>query len=102
MPMFDYKCPDCQYKQQHFLAIGAGFEKVCPKCGSEKYARKFGMFKSSVEYSNQEEHMAKVIEPAVAEIYSQIGKEALDDDAGTLENIFGDGKVKDTFAEKDD
>ena len=102
MPMFNYRCTDCFHKQEHFTQAGTSSDKACPKCGSTKYAKLFSKFKANIEYANHHEHNERVIDPGVAEIYNQIGKEALDEDANTLENVFGTEKVKHTLAETDD
>jgi putative FmdB family regulatory protein len=102
MPMFDYKCSDCKYAQEHFVRPSSGFEKTCPKCSSANYLRQFSAFKTNIEYSDNHEFTEKVINPSIDETYRQIGKEALDQDTDTLDNIFGTEKVKHTFSESDD
>lgn len=102
MPMFNFRCEDCRFGREHFISPGGSLDKVCPKCGSIKYNRQFSKFRARIEYSDPAEHLEKVINPGVDEIHQQIGREALDEDAATLENVFGEGKVKHTLAETDD
>ena len=102
MPMFDFRCDDCGNRGEHFIYSGDPLIKICPMCGRGDYKRQFSSFRSTVEYSNPDEHMEKIINPGVSEIYSKIGREALDEDAGTLENVFGADSVKATIAETDD
>ena len=102
MPMFDFKCEDCGFKREHFVYAGPAIDKKCHKCGSARYTRQLGRFKVSVEYSNSREHMENVIQPGVNELYAQIGRETLDEDAGTLENLFGTEVIKESIIEKDD
>ena len=102
MPMFDFKCDDCKYQTEHFIYPDREIKKTCPKCRSGNYIRQMGVFRVNVEYSDTHEHDEHVINPAVAETYQQIGRESLDQDTNTLDNIFGSDKVKHTLAEKDD
>ena len=46
--------------------------------------------------------MENKINPAVAETYSKIGKETLDQDTKTLDNLYGKEKVENTFYGADD
>lgn len=102
MPLFEFKCDDCKIKREHFIYAGAPIEKICPRCSSKNYRRQFSTFRSAIEYSDSNEHMERVITPGVNEIYSKIGREALDHDAGTLESVFGSDNIKQTLAETDD
>lgn len=102
MPMFKYLCGDCGASREHFVQAGGSIEKSCPKCTSKNYIKQLSRFKVTVEYTDTRDHIENVINPGVNEVYAQIGKEATDEDANTLENIFGSDKVKDTIAEKDD
>lgn len=103
MPMFNFRCEDCKFGKEHFVYSGKSLDdRICPKCGSNKYKRLFSLFRARIEYNDPAEHMEKVINPGVDEIHQQIGREALDEDAATLENVFGDSKVKNTLAETDD
>lgn len=101
MPMFDYKCGDCGHRHSHFL-LNAQDARVCPECSSANYQRQFSVFKSDVEYSNPQEFNARVVDPAVSDIYRKIGNEALDEDTKTLEDVFGPTKVSETLAPTDD
>lgn len=102
MPMFDYVCGDCKFKKTHFDAPRKEVDRTCPKCDSENYAKKIGGFALNVEYSTVEEINENKIDPAVAETYQQIGREALDHDSKTLDNIYGKDKVEKTFYTSDD
>lgn len=102
MPMFEFKCADCNLRREHFVYPGAPLEKICSVCGSKNYQRQFSRFKATIEYADSSEHFEKVINPGVNEIYDRIGREALNEDANTLENVFGTESVKSTIAEKDD
>lgn len=102
MPMFEFKCDQCGARSEHFFYPGADLVKSCSKCGSSNYRRQFSRFRSTIEYSDSHEHMERVINPGVDEIYSKIGKETLDHDASTLENVFGTDQIKQTLVEADD
>lgn len=102
MPMYEFACSDCKFAAEHFVYPGGRLEKSCPKCDSKRYSRRHSRFKSTIEYANPDEHFERVIDPAVNEIYSQIGRETLNEDANTLENLFGTDNVKSTIVEKDD
>lgn len=102
MPMFDFKCGKCGTKEERFIYPGSALEKKCSICGSSDYKRLFSGFKSMVEYTDSDEHMRKVIDPGISEIYEQIGREAMDHDANTLENVFGTEQIRSTLAESDD
>lgn len=101
MPLFDFKCKECSFKKEHFVSETA-FPKVCPKCKSENYVRSLSTFKLNVEYSNVKDIEEYKINPSVHETFQKIGKEALDHDSSTLENIYGKEKVEDTFHTEDD
>lgn len=102
MPMFDYVCGKCKHRQSHFVQTGDQFSKPCPTCGSADYSKTFSPFKSDVEYSNTHEYNERVMTPAVNEVYQTIGREALDEDTKTLENVFGSEAVSNTLAPTDD
>lgn len=101
MPLFDFKCEDCAFKKEHFVA-DKSVTKKCPKCGSTNYNKSLGSFKLNVEYSNVQEIVENKINPSVAETFQKIGSEALDQDTKTLDNIYGKEKVENTFYTKDD
>jgi hypothetical protein len=54
-----------------------------------------------VQYANTTEYVEKKLNPELKEMYAQIGKEALNEDAKTLDNIFGEQRVSDTYGESD-
>lgn len=97
MPAYDYKCLDCEHAQEHFILPGGDMEKSCPVCDSQAYQRQVAVCKTDVRYSNPKESYNKKIAPHVKETYRQIGREALNDDTKTLDNLFGDQKVKNTL-----
>ena len=101
MPLFAYKCEDCSFKKEHFVYPDKTFTKPCPQCGSDKYVRRFGSFKLSIESSDPAAYEKK-ISKGVNEIYADIGKEGLNQDTKTMENMFGAEKVKATYHEADD
>lgn len=101
MPIFDYVCEDCKHKQEHFVLPGKAKEKKCPKCGSENYTNRVGAFRKKVEYVSQYEYEKNIYNKEMNDLYQQIGKEALDEDTKTLDNLFGEDKVKNTFHESD-
>lgn len=101
MPLFDFKCRDCAFKKEHFIYIGST-NPVCPACGSSNYMKSFGRFRVDVQYANNIEYAEKKMNPEIKEMYAQIGKEALNEDSKTLDNLFGEQKVSDTYGESDD
>jgi putative FmdB family regulatory protein len=102
MPLFDFKCSECSFKKEHFVANGSKRVIKCPKCGSEKYSRLLPEFSVNVEYRTMQEINEKKIDPFVKEMHEKIGREATDFDTKTLNNLFGEDKVKSTFYEQDD
>ena len=102
MPLFDYKCKDCGFSKEHFDAPRKEIVRSCPKCESEDYTKKLSHFALNVEYSSAKEIMENKIDPAVEETFQQIGKEALDQDTKTLDNLYGSEKVRKTYYESDD
>lgn len=101
MPLYDFVCSDCGARKEHF--IFASSEKVmCNKCGSGNYIRKFGKFRVDVTYANTTEYVEKKLNPELKEMYAQIGKEALNEDSQTLDNIFGEHAVEDTYGDGTD
>jgi putative FmdB family regulatory protein len=101
MPLFDFKCRDCGSKNEHFVFTG-GQNPACPNCGSKEYVRAFGKFRVNVEYANTTEYLEKKLNPEIKDLYAQIGREALNEDSKTLDNIFGETRVRDTYGESDD
>ena len=101
MPLFDYKCVSCNHEQEHFSRPNKSSSRLCPKCGSSEYKRSMSTFKVDVQSSDPKE-FEKKIRKGVSEIYAQIGKESLNQDLKTAENIFGQEKVNNTFNESDD
>lgn len=102
MPLFDYKCNDCGFEKEHFIAAGSDRVPKCAKCGSDDYAKQLPKFSVNVEYRTMEEINEKKIDPFVKEMHEKIGREATDFNTKTLDNLFGEDKVKATFYEKDD
>lgn len=102
MPLYDYKCDDCGHKQEHYLAPNSEKKLICPSCESKKYKRLVNSFMMNVEYTSVEEINEYKIDPAVKETQAKIGREVLDQDTKTLDNIFGKDKVENTFYGTDD
>jgi hypothetical protein len=71
-------------------------------CGSINYVRKFGKFRVDVTYANTTEYVEKKLNPELKEMYAQIGKEALNEDSKTLDNMFGEHTVKETYGDGTD
>lgn len=101
MPLFDYNCRDCKYEKEYFLYPDKPTDKICPECGSKNFKKKFGTFKMDVGSSDPKDFERK-INKGVKEIYSQIGRESLDNDTKTLSNMFGSNKVESTYNGQDD
>jgi len=102
MPLYDFKCKNCKYNQEHYLSPDSKKKVICPKCKSEDYLRQVNSFVMNVEYSNVKEIIENKIDPSVKDVQAQIGKEFLDQDTGTLENIHGKDKIENTFYGTDD
>ena len=100
MPLFDFRCKDCKSVNEHFVYSSAD-KLECPECKSSNYKRLFGKFRVDVQYANTTEYVEKKLNPELKEMYAQIGKEALNEDAKTLDNIFGEQRVSDTYGESD-
>lgn len=95
MPLHDFKCQDCGFKKEHFTT---GDSKLsCPKCESKNYAKLVSSFTMNVEYGNVRDIAENKIDPHVKSVHEKIGREALDQDTKTLDNLYGSEKVKDTF-----
>lgn len=101
MPLFDFKCRNCLATREHFVFVSTDKVK-CPICKSDNYHRTFGNFRVNVTYANSSEHIEKKLNPELEEMYQQIGREALNEDSKTLDNLFGEEKVKHTYGEADD
>lgn len=97
MPIFDFTCKDCGFTKEHFVKKVEGIKKACPSCGSEDYHRGMGNFRMEVEYRDNYEHKKYKQDRELSDIYARIGKEALDEDTKTLDNLFGSEKVKRTY-----
>lgn len=102
MPLYDFKCADCSFKKEHFVSANTTKAKVCPKCGSAHYERLLPLFSVNVEYSNIRDTIENKIDPFVKETHEKIGREATNMDTKTLDNLFGEDKVKSTFYGNDD
>jgi putative FmdB family regulatory protein len=101
MPLYDFKCEDCTFKKEHFVYTNTT-KLQCPKCNSDKYTRCFGKFRVDVQYANNTEYLERKLNPELKEMYAQIGKEALNEDSQTLDNIFGESQVRDTYGDSED
>ena len=42
MPTYEYACPDCGHKFEHFQSMSSDPLGTCPECGSEKLKRLIG------------------------------------------------------------
>lgn len=102
MPLFDFKCSECAFKKEHFIASGSAKILLCPKCNSAKYKRLLSVVSTNVEYSSAAEIVEHKIDPFVKETHEKIGREAINLDTKTLDNLFGEDKVKKTFYGNDD
>lgn len=102
MPLYDYKCDDCGHKQEHYLSPDSTKKMICPSCESKEYKRLVNSFMMNVEYTSVEEINEYKIDPSVKETQARIGREVLDQDTKTLDNIFGKEKVENTFYGTDD
>lgn len=102
MPLYDYVCNDCGFSKEHFDAPAKDIVRTCPKCESTDYNKKLSMFALNVEYSNVHDINENKIDPAVKQTYEKIGREALDHDSKTLDNLFGKEKVENTYYTSDD
>ena len=48
MPLYEYRCPDCDHRFEVLQRLGAGSDEVtCPRCGREDPARQLSTFASS-------------------------------------------------------
>lgn len=48
MPIYEYKCNQCDHVFEEFQSMGAGNDSVkCPNCGTPKPERLFSAFASS-------------------------------------------------------
>jgi putative FmdB family regulatory protein len=101
VPLFDFLCKDCKFAKEHFVYAG-GIKPKCPECGSDSYYKLFSKFRVDVKYANTTEYMQRKMMPEIQELYAQIGKEAINEDSKTLDNIFGEQKVSETYGEPDD
>lgn len=102
MPLFDFLCEECQFQKEHFLATGSIRKIKCPQCNSDNYIKLLPLFSVNVEYGSVKETVARKIDPFVKEMHEKIGREAVNSDTKTLDNLFGAERVKATFYEKDD
>jgi putative FmdB family regulatory protein len=103
MPLFSFFCEECKHNAEHFQ-YHQDIEKelICPECSSERYKRQVSRFRLNVEYADSEEWVEKKVQPHVDEAYEAIGKEALNEDTRTLDNLFGEEKVENTFHKQSD
>ena len=101
MPLFTFLCQECLHKQEHFV-FKSSATKTCPKCNSSKYSKESAKIKMIVEYTENDMYMEKQVDPYVNDVYERMGKEALNFDTKTAENMFGREKVEKTFHKEDD
>ncbi len=102
MPLFRYKCDACSFKKEHFVYLLDENKMACPACGSAQYVKQMNRVKMKVEYADADEHMEKSIQPYINEAYEKMGREAINQDTKTAENLFGSDKVEKTFVKEDD
>ncbi len=55
----------------------------------------------NIEYANTSEYLEKKFNPEMQDLYRQIGKETINEDSKTLDNLFGEDKVRSTYGEED-
>jgi putative FmdB family regulatory protein len=101
MPSYDFVCKDCSFKKEHYVAT-ADAKKNCPKCGSAAYNKKLPKVKVDVAFSSSEDFEERGIQPFREETLKKIGRETLNGDTKTLEDLYGTDRVKDTFYESND
>ena len=102
MPQFLYACSACKFSKKHYFNPDSKRTLSCPKCGeSQGYLRKIASFNMHVNYNSLEEIMENEVDPAVMRTYEKIGKEMVNGDVQTLQNLVGDQKMKETFYEDD-
>jgi putative FmdB family regulatory protein len=97
MPLFDFKCEECEHVQEHIVFKSSLKQLKCPSCSSSRYEKKLSKFRTNIEYRDNDEYMEKKIQPLIDETYEKIGKEATKEDTKTAENIFGKDKVETTY-----
>lgn len=98
MPLFNFGCKECNHSEEHFIYANSEKELTCPKCHSARYSRQVSRFRMNVEYADNQEWLDNKVQPHVDEAYEKIGREAVNEDASTLENLFGQEKVDNTFS----
>lgn len=102
MPMFLYRCGKCGARKKHFIADGSARKVACVKCGeSVDYSRMLGNFQTIVNYKTVEEIIENEIDPSVERVWAKMGKEIVNGDVQTMENVFGENKMKETYYEND-
>lgn len=85
MPLYEYKCLDCECFITELQDINDEPIKECPKCkGKLKRVISVGIIE--VEYGNQHEYYEKVIKKDVKEISDKIKK----GDENVAADIFGE------------
>lgn len=48
MPLYEYRCPDCDHRFEVLQRVGEDAAGVaCPECGSEKPVKQFSTFAST-------------------------------------------------------
>lgn len=101
MPIQIYKCEDCSYGHNHYVASSDAGPKECPKCGSTDYIKHWGKISINKTYANVQELNEAEIDPYVREVHAKIGKEVMDHSDETLSNIFGQKHIDDSLASSD-
>lgn len=102
MPLYEFVCDECGHKQEHFFTSESSRTLLCPECDSSEYNKVLSKFTMNVEYKNVKEIMEYKIDPSVKETHAKIGREVLDQDTKTLDNIYGKEKIEQTFYGSDD
>lgn len=97
-----FHCKKCNVRKKHYLPDGSTRQPKCAKCGSaEDYTPAIGTFTMQVNYKTMEEIQEYEIDPFVNDALAKIGKEMVDGDVKTLENLVGESALKQTFHEND-
>lgn len=96
-----FKCGACGKEKKHYFGSVDQVRVLKCSCGSENYNEKLGMFSSKVNYKTQEEIMENEIDPSIDNMFLKMGKEMVNGDVATMENVYGEAAMKETFYEED-
>lgn len=100
MPLFIFKCEKCGSSKQHFFSTESTRVVSCAKCGeTEKYKKQMGRVAMKVKHSTLADKLEAEIDPWVEETYKKIGTEMVAGDVKTLQNVFGEEKLAETYYE---